>query len=173
MRFERLARLPALLLGIALLAVGGAEVHAQEATAHRDTLRRTWARAGGGLGTFGEGNAIAFNLSLQHQRAAHLFSGRLTATSLLFGPAWRDAGLLYGRAYAWSWGHASASVGAAYTWSQDASDDVQTLGVPVQAQVYVAVPYLPLGLTLGGFGNVNAKRLFGGISAGFVLGDLR
>ncbi|PSR01966.1 MAG: hypothetical protein BRD47_04485, partial [Bacteroidetes bacterium QS_8_68_28] len=114
--------------------------------------------------------------SVHHQRGPHLFSAR--GTFLLQGDPGismlgMDAGLLYGRAASTNWGHASAGAGMAYTWSEDTGDDAQTLGVPVQAQVYVAIPYTPLGVSLGGFGNANAERLFGGVTAGLVLGNLR
>jgi hypothetical protein len=174
MRLRLPTRLCALLAGLATLAAGSMDAQAQDATARQDTpQQRTWARGGGGLGTFGAGQAVGFNLSLHHQRGAHLFSGRLTGASRLLGSSWNGAGLLYGRAHDWSWGHASAGAGMAYTWSEDTGDDAQTLGVPVQAQVYVAIPYTPLGVSLGGFGNANAERLFGGVTAGLVLGNLR
>ena len=179
MRFTHRLRLLAalaLLSGICLL---GAErnARAQGDAPRQDALRRTWIHASIGLAAFirTDGGGFGALAGLSHQRGPSVFSARTATVAPLKGKDWYDAGMLYGRATSWSWGQASASVGAAYTWSEGTAggDRTRTLGVPVQAQVYAAIPYLPLGVRLGGFANFNVERSFSGLTFGLVLGDLR
>lgn len=151
-------------------ALSGAAAQAQTPASSSSPLRRTWVRFGVGLGTYGE-EAGAGILNLSHQRGGHLFSARYSTVFQVLGDSWIDLGLLYGRAFSGPVVHASLSAGPAYVYDDDEYEE--TAGLAVQGQAYLAIPYVPFGLSLGGIGNLNSEKFFAGVTFGVVFGDLR
>lgn len=125
--------------------------------------------------------------SLNHVRSGHFVGVRYTqaiGTDVWRGPELlggfrSEAGLLYGRPVTWDWGQASLQSGIALVWGEAFTSDSgsgTTIGIPLQATLYLTVPYRPLdwlGVKVGGYGNVNPEDSFGGVTVGFVIGKLR
>jgi hypothetical protein len=125
--------------------------------------------------------------SLNHIRAGHSVGVRYTqaiGTDVWTGPdllgGFRsEVGLLYGRPVTWDWGQVSLQSGVALVWGEAFTSDSgsgTTVGVPLQAKLYLTVPYRPLdwlGVKVGGYGNVNPEDSFGGATVGLVIGKLR
>jgi hypothetical protein len=124
---------------------------------------------------------------LNHVRSGHFVGVRYTqaiGTDVWTGPELlggfrSEVGLLYGRPVTWNWGQASLQSGIALVWGEAFTSDSgsgTTVGVPLQATLYLTVPYRPLdwlGVKVGGYGNVNPEDSFGGVTVGFVIGKLR
>ena len=122
--------------------------------------------------------------SLNYARSSHLFGTRYLVSELFDDPR-SEIGLLYGRPVGWDWGQVSVSTGVAILWSRESgrwgensSGSVQwtTVGLPLQATLYVTIPYRPidwLGLKVGGHGNINPEESFAGATVGIVIGKLR
>jgi hypothetical protein len=125
--------------------------------------------------------------SLNHLRSGHIVGVRYTqaiGTDVWTGPdllgGFRsEVGLLYGRPVTWDWGQASLQSGVGLVWGEAFTSDSgsgTTIGIPLQATLYLTVPYRPLdwlGVKVGGYGNVNPEDAFGGRTVGFVIGQLR
>lgn len=125
----------------------------------------------------------AANLSLNYARSSHLFGLRFTWMSEKFFSGNRyEFAPSYGRMVNWDWGHASAGTGIALVWEREGSlsgsgpVNWTTVGLPVQATLYLTIPYRPidwLGLKIGGHANVNPEDSYAGATVGLVIGKLR
>lgn len=144
---------------------------------------RAWLSFEGGQSTSG---GFVMQMSANYIRSSHLFIVRFVGESPgrgflggLFNETRSELGGLYGRSTNWDWGHASASTGVAVVWEKAYSSgpvNWTTVGVPVQATLYLTVPYRPidwLGLKIGGHANVNPEDSFAGATVGLVIGKLR
>ena len=144
---------------------------------------RTWLSFEGGHSTSG---GFVGRMSANYVRSPHLFSLRFVGESPgrgflggLFNKTRSELGGLYGRSANWDWGHASVSTGVAVVWEKSyGSGPVNwtTVGVPLQATLYLTIPYRPidwLGLKVGGHGNINPEDSFAGATVGLVIGKLR
>ncbi|PEN05203.1 hypothetical protein CRI93_13400 [Longimonas halophila] len=141
---------------------------------------RAWLSFEGGPTTPDEGATL---LSLNYARSSHLFGLRFIGTSEgFFSDARYELAPLYGRMINWDWGHASGGTGVAVVWEREGSlsgsgpVNWTTVGVPVQATLYLTIPYRPidwLGLKIGGHANVNPEDSFAGATVGLVIGKLR
>ena len=133
-----------------------------------------------GLTTTDEGMAA---MGLNYVRSSHLFGLRYSwRAERLFADSRSEFAALYGRAANWDWGHASIGTGMAVLWerggSSSGSGSVRwtTVGLPVQATLYLTVPYRPvdwLGLKIGGHANINPEDSFAGATVGLIIGSLR
>lgn len=171
-------------LALLLVTFGSHEACAQDTTlttSKEQSTIRTWLGWETGLTVSGHATGT---LSLNHVRSSHLFSTRYTRTlgergEGFAGDIRSEFGILYGRSATWRWGHASLESGIAVVWGQtplSGSVTRTTVGVPVQATVYLTIPYRPvdwIGFQLGGHTNVNPERSFAGVTVGFVIGKLR
>ncbi len=143
---------------------------------------RLW--ASGGLGVGSDEFGVSANVAFQH--GSHLFSLRTAATAGLFQDhdGFRDVALLYGYATPTSSRHhAGAAIGIAIVdacvdsegglFSSSSCIDQRTvLGLPIEAQL-AWLPAKFLGIGLYGFGNVNRRRSFGGVTLSLQLGRVR
>jgi hypothetical protein len=151
------------------------------AKSKEEPIIRTWFGWETGLTVSGHATGI---LSLNHVRSPHLFSTRYTRTlgeraEGFPGDVRSVFGILYGRSATWGWGHASLESGITLVWSQSLlsrSVSRTTVGLPLQATLYLTPPYRPLdwiGLQFEGHANMNPERSFAGLTVGLVIGNLR
>jgi len=182
---ERLPSLHLVLLLAIVFAgtpVGAAAQDTSSTTLNQQTASQSWLGFEGGHSTSG---GFVTKMSANHARAPHLFSVRFIGESPgrgfldgFFQESRFELGALYGRAARWDWGHASVGTGMAVVWEETGSGSVTwtTAGLPVQATLYLTVPYRPmdwLGVQVGGHANVNPENSFGGVTVGVVIGKLR
>lgn len=132
--------------------------------------------------SFESGPTTPAVLSLNYARSSHLFGLRFTGVSGLLLDSQYEFAPLYGRMVNWDWGHVSAGTGVAVVWERESSFSGSgpvnwtTVGVPVQATLYLTIPYRPidwLGLKVGGHANLNPEDSFAGATVGLVIGKLR
>jgi hypothetical protein len=140
---------------------------------------RFWVSAGLGVGSEDFGGSA--NVAFQH--GSHLFSLRTAATAGLFDDGFGDVALLYGYATPTSRRHhAGAAIGIAIvngcvdpgegSLFSSCIDQGTVLGLPIEAQL-AWLPTKSLGIGLYGFGNLNRRRSFGGVSLSLRLGRVR
>ena len=140
-----------------------------------------------GWGTEVESQDATGILNVNYVRSNHFFGIRYTGAvganvwtgTELLGEVRSEVSLLYGRPVTWDWGHASLAGGIAVVWGEgliSESGSTTTIGIPLQAMLYVTPPYRPvdwLGFQIGWNANVNPERSFGGVTVGLVIGKLR
>jgi hypothetical protein len=173
----------ALAISIIIFMGGTSVASAQDSTSvpsQNNKDIRAWLSFEGGPTTPNEGAVI---LSLNYARSSHLFGLRFTGvTEGLFLDSRSELAPLYGRMVNWDWGHVSAGTGVAVVWEREGSlsgsgpVNWTTVGVPVQATLYLTIPYRPidwLGLKIGGHANLNPEDSFAGATVGLVIGKLR
>lgn len=175
---RKAGRLETAVLAIMLLVSIPADATSQSPVA--PTRDRFW--VSGGLGVGSEDFGVSANVAFQH--GSHLFSLRTAATTGLFDDhdGAGDVALLYGYATPTSSRHhAGAAIGIAIV---DSCDDREggffsscvvqrsVLGLPIEAQM-AWLPAKYLGIGLYGFGNINRRRSFAGVTLSLQLGRVR
>jgi hypothetical protein len=175
----------ALAISIIIFMGGTSVASAQDSTSvpsqdNKDI--RAWLSFEGGQSISG---GFVMQMSANYIRSSHHFSARLLGESPGEGffqgfheEGRSELGFLYSRAEKWDWGHASVGTGVAVLWGETASGSVTwtTAGLPVQATLYLTIPYRPidwLGLKIGGHANLNPEDSFAGATVGLVIGKLR
>ena len=157
-----------LLLGCALTLPSAA--HAQQRPA------RIW--AGIGLGsTVSPGtnsDAAAVMAQLVYQRAAHHFALRIMGSADLYGnsDALGELGVIYGRVYSGSLGHAMVGTGVSSTTHDRCPNDQETcssVGLPLVAEVGFSALTI-VGIGLQAFANLNTAGSYFGVVAMLQLG---
>jgi len=172
-----------LTISITIFMAGTGVVSAQDSTStssQDNSDLRAWLSWEVGSTTPDDGTAV---LSLNYARSSHLFGLRFIGMSEgFFSDGRYELASVYGRAIHWDWGHASAGTGVAVVWEREGSFSGSgpvtwtTVGIPVQATLYLTIPYRPidwLGLKIGGHANVNPEDSFAGVTIGLVIGKLR
>jgi len=174
---RKVGRLETAALAIMLLVSIPADATSQSpAVPSRD---RFW--VSGGLGVGSEDFGGSANVAFQH--GSHLFSLRTAATAGLFDDGFGDVALLYGYATPTSSRHhAGAAIGIAIVDGcvdpgdggvfSSCIDQGTVIGLPIEAQL-AWLPAKFLGIGLYGFGNINRRRSFGGVTLSLQVGRVR
>ena len=140
----------------------------------RPVMPTGWLSLSLGIGT--EGTAVGGALSVQHRH--HLFGLRATAMGDLFGEAFGDLGLLYGRIGGDDY-RLSLAAGPAVMIAQrctgigfscDPSENA--IGLALAAELFAVFPDV-LGFGVSGFANINAVQTFAGLALSLHLGKFR
>ena len=135
-----------------------------------------WSNIGFGIGTEGSFSGV---ISANFQFDRNLLTLRNSGTGELFGDSINDIALLYGRATANTWYHASLSAGIGYVSGQkgggllSSGENISpTFGLPLEAQVFFK-PIGIVGVGVTAFANLNRESSFAGFAITFQLGKLR
>lgn len=137
-----------------------------------------WIKAGLGVGGSKQHDGIAFGANLSYQKDYHLFSVRSVAYIWQIGMfsspggGFIDAGVLYGRVAKKKYGFASLSGGLAVAKGNPNSENITTLGLPLETQLFFT-PFSFLGLGITGFANINPEESFYGGLICIQIGKLR
>jgi len=135
-----------------------------------------WLNGGLGVGASEKREGIALGANFSYQRNQHLFSLRtaLFAEFELFGQGggFVDAGLLYGRIAKGDYGFASISGGPGIVHGNPNSEEVTTIGLPLETQLFFT-PFSFLGIGFTGFANINPQEPFYGGLVSVQIGKLR
>lgn len=172
-RRERLCALSAVICA-AMLGPFGTKLAAQ--AVHAPT--RVWMSlglGGGGVQDLEAGGIITFQLTGQW-RSHHVAFRALIMGDTNFqsgsGDSINEAGILYGRRLASSFGYVSAAAGVAAVSAEGFSGAPrqarETIGLPVVVEAAFQAPVIGLGIQA--FGNLNSVALYGGVSIVLHLG---
>ena len=139
----------------------------------RPVMPTGWLSLSLGIGT--EGTAVGGALSVQHRH--HLFGLRATAMGDLFGEAFGDLGLLYGRIRGDDY-RLSLAAGPAVMVAQrctgifscDPSENA--IGLALAAELFAVFADV-LGFGVSWFANINAVQTFAGLALSLHLGKFR
>ena len=152
--------------------------HGQTFGGASDSLRRTFVEIEGAQTT--PDYDLSGQLSVTHVRGWHAFSlrGSFAGDVVLDGVAGpSEFAFFYGPAFSWAWGQVRIGTGVSVTWGEqtDGSPRRTVPGLPFDAYLYLVPPtgYGTIGVTVGGFANVNEEQSFAGVSVGIVIGRLR
>jgi len=180
---QRQTVLPLLL--VALIGVWSSPRAAHAQSAARGSQSTFWVGGGLGLGRLpgaddaDRDESLAGSLNASYQFRRHLISARAASAGELFGDNFYDYGLLYGRAVSHETLYVSLATGIAYVDGQrseglfDDPEDVDaTVGLPLEAQVYVR-PLRFVGIGLYGFANLNQEESFVGATLSVQIGLLK